>query len=162
MAAAVSHGLRPRGWGSDGQISAVTLDGCTRFYPICSAPPILGLVTNMSVRMTDFVMGAHQMKGGWYCGGCSRMSSSFGYLNKIGYKGFIFPIVIGESGSRYTDVSRPMIFWTSGYCKPCTRKISCMAHCKLHAATSNLSTANIALMTSLVRPSTFSPHDLLI
>ena len=38
------------------------------------------------------------------CFACSRMSSSFGYLNKIGYNGFIFPIVIGESGSRYTDV----------------------------------------------------------
>lgn len=32
------------------------------------------------------------------------MSSSFGYFNKIGYKGHLFPIVIGESGSRYTDV----------------------------------------------------------
>ena len=40
-------------------------------------------------------------------GACSRMSTSFGYLNKIGYKGFRFPIVIGESGSRYTDVSHP-------------------------------------------------------
>ena len=34
------------------------------------------------------------------------MSSSFGYFNKIGYKGHLFPIVIGESGSRYTDVRR--------------------------------------------------------
>lgn len=37
--------------------------------------------------------------------GCRRMTLSFGYLNKIGYKGFVFPIVIGEAGSRYTDVS---------------------------------------------------------
>ena len=39
------------------------------------------------------------------CGRCRRMTLSFGYLNKQGYKGFVFPIVIGESGSRYTDVS---------------------------------------------------------
>ena len=36
---------------------------------------------------------------------CRRMTLSFGYLNKIGYKGYVFPIVIGEAGSRYTDVS---------------------------------------------------------
>lgn len=34
-----------------------------------------------------------------------RMSTSFGYFNKIGYKGHLFPIVIGETGSFYTDVS---------------------------------------------------------
>ncbi len=36
---------------------------------------------------------------------CRRMTLSFGYLNKIGYKGYVFPVVIGEAGSRYTDVS---------------------------------------------------------
>ena len=35
----------------------------------------------------------------------NRMSTSFGYLNKFGYGGHKFPIVIGESGSYYTDVS---------------------------------------------------------
>ena len=34
----------------------------------------------------------------------NRMSTSFGYLNKYGYGGHVFPIVIGESGSQYTDV----------------------------------------------------------
>ena len=43
------------------------------------------------------------------------MSTSFGYLNKFGYGGHKFPIVIGESGSYYTDVS------------PC--KINCPSVC---------------------------------
>ncbi len=34
----------------------------------------------------------------------NRMSTSFGYLNKFGYGGHVFPVVIGESGSYYTDV----------------------------------------------------------
>lgn len=131
----------------------MTLNGCNRPNPNCSAPPILRVAANMYLQMTDFVIPAHQMKGGWYCGGCSRMSSSFGYLNKIGYKGFIFPIVIGESGSRYTDVSHPMPFQSSGYCKPCTCQNSWTAHRKLHAAISNLSTTNIALMANSVPPS---------
>ncbi|CAL5222694.1 g5095 [Coccomyxa viridis] len=40
-----------------------------------------------------------------YTGTClyERMTLSFGYLNKMGYKGYVFPIVIGEAGSRYTD-----------------------------------------------------------
>lgn len=33
------------------------------------------------------------------------MSTSFGYLNKYGYGGHLFPVIIGESGSQYTDVS---------------------------------------------------------
>lgn len=34
----------------------------------------------------------------------NRMSTSFGYFNKYGYGGHVFPIIIGESGSQYTDV----------------------------------------------------------
>ena len=37
------------------------------------------------------------------------MSTSFGYLNYYGYGGHVFPIVLGESGSAYTDV-RPLVF----------------------------------------------------
>ncbi|CAL8461992.1 g1523 [Coccomyxa elongata] len=33
----------------------------------------------------------------------NRMSTSFGYFNKYGYGGHVFPIVIGECGSQYTD-----------------------------------------------------------
>ena len=33
----------------------------------------------------------------------SRMTNSFGYLNKLGYAGHLFPIVIGETGSFYTS-----------------------------------------------------------
>jgi hypothetical protein len=35
----------------------------------------------------------------------NRMSTSFGYFNKYGYGGHLFPVVIGECGSFYTDVS---------------------------------------------------------
>ena len=31
------------------------------------------------------------------------MTNSFGYLNKLGYAGHLFPIVIGETGSFYTS-----------------------------------------------------------
>ena len=31
------------------------------------------------------------------------MTNSFGYLNKLGYAGHQFPIVIGETGSFYTS-----------------------------------------------------------
>ena len=36
------------------------------------------------------------------------MSTSFGYLNKYGYGGHVFPVVIGETGPAYTDVN---LFW---------------------------------------------------
>ena len=48
------------------------------------------------------------------------MTLSFGYLNKIGYKGFVFPIVIGEAGSRYTDVSLSWITKVLCFCWSCT------------------------------------------
>ena len=38
------------------------------------------------------------------------MSTSFGYLNKFGYGGHVFPVVIGESGSQYTEVRLLLLF----------------------------------------------------
>ena len=57
--------------------------------------------------------------------GCRRMTLSFGYLNKIGYKGFVFPIVIGEAGSRYTDVSHSCSASVLCLCSSCTVPGSC-------------------------------------
>ena len=51
----------------------------------------------------------------------NRMSTSFGYLNKVGYGGHVFPVVIGETGSAYTDVRL----------LPCTSLLP--RECRMHA-----------------------------
>ena len=41
-----------------------------------------------------------------------RMQNSWGYLATGGYRGHVFPVVIGETGSLYTSVS-PTELWPS-------------------------------------------------
>ena len=58
------------------------------------------------------------------------MSTSFGYLNKFGYGGHKFPIVIGEAGSYYTNVRLSSISTSSAQdamclhvLTPCTQPV---------------------------------------